>query len=427
MSGDGFSWSGTLEETDIQSIYGACHNLRFSGWLDLKDATHEARVLFLGGDPVEISGGDTEQIALWRTGRFRAVQKIPDFEGELINAIEMSGLLLATKPSALWAWISQYRLTCEIELERPGSRAMVTFQNGHAESAEVNGMPELAALARVSSWTDGSFRVQLRPLFSDGVVVAIPSMPDSAPSDVLKVGAKQFDVSRSVPLSLAPHTPWPGERAESERVESTAKTRTGSHPKATQEGRGMWMWLAAAAVVGMAAGVVTLYHYRLPPFSPPPKPILEPPLLAVRLPLSPSPSPSSLGQEPAPTVKVEEPPPPPSTKSEKSDDKVEKLVQKGRLYLITGHARSALDSFKKAEKLRPKDASLKVYQQQALGKLGHAELVLEGKGSITIDGKKFSAPKKLKLAAGPHAVDSGDGASEIVLKRGEKKKLRLKR
>ena len=47
-------------------------------------------------------------------------------------------------------------------------------------------MPELAALARVSSWTDGSFRVKLRPLFTDGIVVAVPSMPDSAPSDVLR-------------------------------------------------------------------------------------------------------------------------------------------------------------------------------------------------------------------------------------------------
>jgi len=203
----GFSWSGTLEETDIRSIYGACHNLRFSGWLELKDAKHEAKVLFLGGDPVEISGGDTQRISMWKNGSFRAVQKIPDFEGELTDDLAVTGTLAATKPSALWAWISQYRLSCEIELERPGSKALVTFQNGHAESAQVNGMPELAALARVSSWTDGSFRVRLRPLFADGVVVAIPPMPDSAPSDVLHVGNKQFDVSRAVVLDPQPRTP----------------------------------------------------------------------------------------------------------------------------------------------------------------------------------------------------------------------------
>ena len=40
-------------------------------------------------------------------------------------------------------------------------------------------------------------------------------------------------------------------------------------------------------------------------------------------------------------------------------------------------------------KLAPKDASLKIYEQQALGKLGKAELVLEGKGSVTVDGHKF--------------------------------------
>src|SRR4051812_29478517 len=222
MGDEGFSWNGTLEETDIRSIYGACHNLRFSGWLELKDASHEAKVLFVGGDPVEISGGDTQRISMWKAGSFRAVQKIPDFQGDLTDALEVSGTLAQTKPSTLWTWISQYRLSCEIELERPGGKALVTFQNGHAESAQVNGMPELAALARVSSWTDGSFRVRLRPLFSDGVVVAVPPMPDSAPSDVLKVGAKQFDFSRAVHLDPQPRASWPGERADGE---STARTR----------------------------------------------------------------------------------------------------------------------------------------------------------------------------------------------------------
>ncbi len=86
---EGFTWNGTLAETDIRSIYGACHSLRFSGWLELKDAAHEAKVLFLGGDPVEISGGDTQRISMWKDGSFRAVQKIPDFEGELTDSLEV--------------------------------------------------------------------------------------------------------------------------------------------------------------------------------------------------------------------------------------------------------------------------------------------------------------------------------------------------
>jgi hypothetical protein len=430
---EGFTWSGTLEETDIRSIYGACHNLRFSGWLELKDSTHEAKVLFLGGDPVEISGGDTQRISMWKAGSFRAVQKIPDFEGDLTDALEVSGTLAHTKPSTLWTWISQYRLSCEIELERPGGKALVTFQNGHAESAQVNGMPELAALARVSSWTDGSFHVRLRPLFADGVVVAVPPMPDSAPSDVLKVGAKQFDFSRAVNLNPAPQRA--PDRADGH--ESTARTRNqdlrDAAAPALSRSRSTWPYVLAAALVGAAGGALALYHYHLPPFSPPPKPITEPPLKAQLEPPSPTPeaSPVVLAKVNPPPVepKVIDTPKPdePKPKGDDRDKEVEKLLQKGRLFLISGHARTAADTFRKAEKLKPKDAGLRVYEQQALGKLGHAELQLDGKGSAVVDGKKFTAPKKLKLAAGPHVVDTGDGESELTLKRGEKKKLRVKK
>jgi hypothetical protein len=421
---EGFTWSGTLEETDIRSIYGACHSLRFSGWLELKDPLNEAKVLFLGGDPVEISGGDTERISMWRKGSFRAVQQIPNLDGELTDAVEVTGSLAAIKPSALWTWISQYRLTCDIALERPGGKALVVFQNGHAESAQVNGMPELAALARVSSWTDGSFHVRLRPLFSDGVVVAIPFMPDSAPSDVLKVGAKQFDFSRAVPLLPAPHTP---------RVESTARTRTGSETAMPDHlrPRAAWPWLVTAGLLLAAGGVLTLYEYHLPPFSPPPKPITEPPLVVQT---SPSPTPEATPEpkvveqpkkidEPKKVEKLDEP----KKLDDDHDKEVDKLLQKGRLLLVSGHSHTAAEVFRKAMKLRPKDKGLGVYEQQALGKLGHGELLLEGKGSAVVDGKKFSAPKKLKLAAGPHVVDSGEGESELTLKRGEKKKLRLKK
>ena len=50
----------------------------------------------------------------------------------------------------------------------------------------------------------------------------------------------------------------------------------------------------------------------------------------------------------------------------------------------------------------PKDGdgagALKLYEQQALGKLGKAELALEGKGVITVDGHRFNAPRRLKTA-----------------------------
>src|SRR6185312_1536720 len=197
MGSDGFTWSGSLDETDIQSLYAACQSLRFSGKLELRDGATKAEVTFVGGEPIEIDGGDTQRIALWNRGTFRAVQSIPNLAGELTGQREMEGSLAITKASQLWAWVSEYRLTCDIDLERPGSKALVAFQNGHAESAQVNGAPELAALARVSSWTDGTFRVKLKPLFIEGVIAAPPPMPESAPP-----AGRQFDVSRSIPMDL---------------------------------------------------------------------------------------------------------------------------------------------------------------------------------------------------------------------------------
>jgi hypothetical protein len=103
------------------------------------------------------------------------------------------------------------------------------------------------------------------------------------------------------------------------------------------------------------------------------------------------------------------------------------LALKGRQELIEGHEKKALDLFRQAEKLRPKDNTIKLLLQEASGKLGRAELWLEGKGSVTIDGHKFAAPRKLKVPAGPHLIDYGDGESEITLKRGEKRKLKVRR
>jgi len=262
------------------------------------------------------------------------------------------------------------------------------------------------------------------------VVVAVPPMPDSAPSDVLKVGAKQFDFSRAVNLNPQPRPSWPPGQAgksDSERVESTARTRNQDLRDAAvapiARTRSTWPYLLAAALVGTAGGALALYHYHLPPFSPPPKPITEPPLkLAVEEP-SPSASPVAVTHVEPPPPREEPKEPPRLVEAPKKNDEVEKLLQKGRLLMISGHAHTAADTFRKAEKLRPKDAALRVYEQQALGKLGHAELQLEGKGSAAIDGKKFSAPRKLKVAAGPHVVDLGEGEFELTRNRGEKKKL----
>jgi hypothetical protein len=478
---DGFTWTGNLDETDIRSLYAACHSLRFSGRLQLKDGPQHAEVLFVAGEPVEIDGGDTQRIALWSRGTFCAVQAIPSLQGELTAQREVSGSLSETKPSTLWAWISEYRLTCEIELERPGSKAVVSFQNGHAESAQVNGLPELAALARVSSWTDGRFVVRLRPLFVDGVIPVAPPMPEGAPP----IDPRTFDVSRSIPMDLknkppSPHppplqsrpvTPPLGELAQyevkisaehrspqSERVGSTQPLppqgeRAGLHegliePK-PKRGKGWLVVLALSVLIG--GGVGALYYLHLPPFSPPPKPIVEKPPeekpeekpVEAKPEEKPVEKPVEAKPEEKPVEKPVEAKPeekpvekpveakPEEKVDEKKDkanrEKAEKLAQKGRMLLVEGHEHTSLDLFRKAEKLQPKNNAYKVYEQQALGKLGRAEILIEGKGSATIDGHKFAAPRKLKIAAGPHDIDLGDGASEVTLKRGEKKKLKVKK
>lgn len=522
MAADGYTWTGTLEETDIQSLYAACQSLRFSGKLELRDNAIRAEVTFVGGEPIEIDGGDTQRIALWNRGTFRAVQSIPNLAGELTGQREMEGSLAITKASALWAWISEYRLTCDIDLERPGSKAVVSFSNGHAESAQVNGMPELAALARVSSWTDGSFRVKLKPLFVDGALAAAPMIHEGAPP-----AGRQFDVSRSIPMDIklreqARVTMTPSPQATFGPAKSTLPTPPlgelaigNNHPLGRDEPtaaqraqpqmaavdgekkrgpfdpiepsqgmpriepdvlmpgpprRSKLPWLASLGGIVVAGGLGALYYNHLPPFSQPPKPIVEP--VASGETVKPSgetvaPSGTSVAPsgetaasgatvattgsdvkpsgetaatgvavkpadntkpakpevakvEPTPTKKPEPPPPP----KEKPTDK---FVAKGRLLLIEGHGRTAMEQFHHAVKMAPKDASLKVYEQQAAGKLGKAEFLLEGKGAITVDGYKFPSPRKIKVMAGPHSIDAGDGEEEVTLKRGEKRRIKVKK
>ncbi|HEX6839749.1 MAG TPA: hypothetical protein VF334_24400 [Polyangia bacterium] len=512
MGSDGFTWSGSLDETDIQSLYAACQSLRFSGKLELRDGATKAEVTFVGGEPIEIDGGDTQRIALWNRGTFRAVQSIPNLAGELTGQREMEGSLAITKASQLWAWVSEYRLTCDIDLERPGSKALVAFSNGHAESAQVNGAPELAALARVSSWTDGTFRVRLKPLFVDGVIPAPPPMPESAPP-----AGRQFDVSRSIPMDIkireqqklqaakasfgppkpvggptpplgelalgSSSTARPGEERTSETqplpppsfardaARGSSKQNGGkrdpfapvdlSKPYPRHDDTALVRagrktpWALSLTAIVLAGGLGALYYFHLPPFSPPPKPVELPvpsgesvkPSGEAVAPSGEAVKPSGEAAKPSgepvkpsgeavkpsgeavkPSGEAVKPPKPEIRKPEPPKEKpTDKIVAKGRLLLIEGHSHTALEQFRRAMKMAPKDASLKQYELQAQGKLGKAEILLEGKGAATIDGHKFPAPKKLKVMAGPHMIDTGDGEDEVSLKRGEKRRIKVKK
>jgi hypothetical protein len=493
---------GDLSEVKVNALYAACSSLRFTGRLELKDDHHAAQVIFLGGDPVEIDGGDTQVISLWSRGRFRAEQSLPNLTGELTGQIEQTGSLAITKAPRLLAWVLEYRLTCDLKIERPGENAHLVFRNGQLESADVNGQPELAALARVQGWTDGFYRIALRPLFTQGHVVALqpPRSDGAAPA------GREFDLSRSIPLDLkqrARVTPPAGTisfgepSADAEPAPRSAQmprlSNAGSLPvepaaervaplpaPKRREPSARWPWVLLGFLLLGGGAATAAYFLHLPPFvaarpietakpksdekplakadakgtaKSTAKPVAkaEKPIekseekpVATAEPKSPAkpeekPSEEKPSEEPEKPVAKASPEPhkpnkidpaslEPKTSGTPSDRPTQapldvRLIDKGRLLLVDGHAHSALSLFRKAEQANPKNTLAKTLEQEALGKLGHAEVSLEGHGEIIIDGKLFEPPKKLKLYAGPHAVDVGQGAEELVLKKGERRRL----
>ena len=455
-SSRGFEWAGELGEVSVQALYAACHALRFSGRLELRDENHDAKVIFLGGDPVEIDGGDTQMIALWGNGQFRAVQSLPNLAGDLTGQLEQTGSLAVTQAKRLLAWVSEYRLSCTIGIERPGEKAQLVFKNGQLESASVNDKPELAALARVHAWTDGFYRVSLKPLFEDGVLGLAPPVEGVAPG-----GPREFDLSRSIPLDLKlKHALAPAGRislpdgsieAEREALRKKSGQTLDTQPSARALERpapiaavapSRWPVVVAALLVAGAGTLASLYALHLPPFSPAPQP--QPPIDTPRVVVDDKPAEpvaekpvavKPVAAKPASDKPVAAKPVAPERLEPKSDTPStlpaqtgteQRLVDKGRLLLADGHPHSAVEMFRKAEQLNPGAALPKLLEQQALGKLGHAELQLDGKGHASVDGKRYDAPKKLKLFAGPHAVDTGSGPEELTLKKNEHKKLRVR-
>ncbi len=464
----GHVWSGDLSQTRVTHLYAAFHSLRFTGRLDLRDENHSAQVVFLGGDPVEISGGDTQAISLWNVGLFRAMQSLPNLAGELTGQIDQTGSLAVTKAPRLLAWVSEYRLTCDLTIERPGEQALLVFKNGQLESAIVNGQPELAALARVQIWTDGFYRVHLRPLFQGGVISLKPAMEGGAAPE-----GREFDVSRSIPLDLKRqaqlHSPQMGMVTVQKPVDASIEAERSSQqpalpriasgtdpvvpisprpraPTPLRRDSARWPWVVLLLLALVGGGVGTAYFLHLPPFAPLHTGLLDA-LSGGNKPVAAADKPVAAQADLREAVAAEQPdlaqpvekphPVDPKALEPKSNDHGktatpppvasmsvdERLVQKGRFLLIDGHPHSALSLFRKAEQVAPGNALAKTLQLQAMGKLGRAEISIEGKGRVNVDGKDFDAPKKLRTLAGPHAIDSGNGPEEVTLKKGERKKL----
>src|SRR5579871_1027288 len=202
--GGGFSWSGTLDAVDARGLYDRLSALRLSGVLDITDGERSARVSFVGGDPVETQGSDAREIRNWRHGSFRVEQRVPGLDGALTGGVRLTGELLDVRPRDLIRHCEDARLTADLELSRGNERALVRFAHGRVERAEVNGRPELSALAMIDGWLDGKFAIALRPLFADDAPRTPPPQLRGGPTP----GAL-FDFTAPVELSAIDETPAP--------------------------------------------------------------------------------------------------------------------------------------------------------------------------------------------------------------------------
>lgn len=505
--GAGYSWSGTLGATNVPSLYSRCANLRLSGQLELADGPRSICVDFIGGDPVATRGGSTQDARSFSRGTFRIEQRVPDLGGALTSGVELSGDLGQARPRDLIRHCEDARLSCDLELEKPdGERARVRFAHGHVETTEVNGKPELAALARITGWLDGRFQILLRPLFADDAPRTPPPMLRTSHeqddlfdfTQPIKVGLGDDD-SLPLPVPLQDVTPspmqlpiatgrvpgtpldapaWSAPRdgasrlaeAETEQRPAVARERTELTtplPPPPQSARRMsaaadestsmvrnppprrrprrWTYVAVPLTLLLVAAGATPYvcyyfgvalpfklPFKLPGLPAPPTPG-ELPMVAVPE----RGGPERVGPERAeperPPKKLPERhpvvddgekgeperPPKHAERPERRPAAEQRLVDKTRRLLVEGHTHTALEAIASARKIAPKDKLLDALEKMARGKSGKGELVIDG--DVVIDGKEFSAGKRLKLPAGPHLIGAGDEAHEIDLGKGEKR------
>lgn len=284
MHGDGrspgYEWAGSLAQMDLTSLYARCYELRLSGRLLLYnegEASGGAAVVeFLGGDAADPLGQVSPQ---WHAGRFRLVQALPDLSGALTEGLEMRGTLVATSPRELVRHCQSLRLSVDLFLQhRGGARALVRFAHGRVETAAVDGVPELGALARVERWTEGEFRLVLRPLFAEDAPQPPPAVPP-----VKDVSGQDFDLSartRVPPLrpqdlegmeegrmgrgrSLGDAALRAGESAQGPSGRGDLTQAAGGAAVAGQAAaRRSWIWMMAAVAAVLGFGALTWIFTR---------------------------------------------------------------------------------------------------------------------------------------------------------------------
>lgn len=201
-----YSWSGSLQATNIRQLYERCQKLRLTGVMRLKQGSDSLELTWIGGEPIENEGDQgTRSLPLWNNGEFRVEQRMPDWKGRLTTGTEVSGPLKAGQIQAIYKLCSDHLLSADVELTRAGGEsAQVRFSLGKAESATISGQTEsaLTALSKLGGWVEGSFRITLRPMFGDSAVAEAPVFSGKRDSD------DQFDVTGSLDLARG-NVAWP--------------------------------------------------------------------------------------------------------------------------------------------------------------------------------------------------------------------------
>lgn len=211
----GYSWTGSLKNTNIRQLYERCQRLRLTGKMQLRQGDQALELIWIGGEPIETEADQgTRSLPLWNDGSFKVEQALPDWKGHLTGSVELSGSLRAGQVQAIYKLSSDNMLSVDVDLQRAsGEQAQVRFTLGKADSATISGKTEsaLSALSTLSSWTDGTFRVQMRPLFGDVQAAEAPVFGDKGRSD------DQFDVTGSVDIAKG-NIDWPPKPRENASV-----------------------------------------------------------------------------------------------------------------------------------------------------------------------------------------------------------------
>lgn len=202
-----YRWSGSLQATNIRALYERCQRVRLTGLMKLKQGDQVLEMMWIGGEPIE---GEAEQgtrsLPLWSNGEFIVEQRIPDFRGQLTGGIETSGSLRTGLVQAIYKLCADNVLSADVDLVRGnGEAAQVRFSLGKAESATINKQTEsaLTALSKLSGWTDGTYRVVLRPVFTEGSSSEAPAAKAKKSTD------DKFDLTGSVNIDVSKGVDWP--------------------------------------------------------------------------------------------------------------------------------------------------------------------------------------------------------------------------